>query len=382
MDDWKIGALSDEQLRELVKKELIRDFAGKPKHIDGSSFDLHLSNQGWEVKSTAKLSANETVKQLIRKQNGVEIDLSQTELKKGRIYILKLKEKLSLQEFRGKYGFYGRASGRSSIGRLDVLTRLIVDRCPKYDEVPPNYSGELFLEVVPLSFDVKVKEGIALNQLRIFHGKPDLSVLQSDELGKYAPMLYRKEGDPISADQDLLRVNLQPAPNFLKSQIIAFRAKKYESIERAIDLTLNNHDPKMYFESVGKSEANDVGLKMEEERFYIFRSLERLYLPNDVSVTCVAYSENLGELRIHYAGFAHPNFGRSSKKRDNTDSLGAPLIFEARCHSFPVTIREEEHFARIMYYKMSEPTDTASSYSNQELQLSNYFKNWKENVTD
>ncbi len=99
-----------------------------------------------------------------------------------------------------------------------------------------------------------------------------------------------------------------------------------------------------------------------------------MFLPNDIAVTCVAYSENLGELRIHYAGFAHPNFGRDRKDKE----IGAPLIFEARCHSFDVTIRDREHFAKIEYYKMSQATDYQSSktYSNQELQLSTYFREW------
>jgi deoxycytidine triphosphate deaminase len=100
-----------------------------------------------------------------------------------------------------------------------------------------------------------------------------------------------------------------------------------------------------------------------------------MHLPNDVAVTCIAYSENLGELRIHYAGFAHPNFGHHGL--DKLDKkIGAPLIFEARCHSFKVKIRHKEQFARIEYYKMSEFTEATSKYSNQELKLSAIFADW------
>jgi dCTP deaminase len=387
MNDWELGVLSDEQLAELVKNGMISDFSGKSNNdlfedIGGSSLDLHLSNQAWEVDSTAKLSVNETVEQLIRNQNGQEIGLSETVLQKDHIYIVRLKEKVALHRFPRKYGLYGRASGRSSIGRLDVLTRLIVDRCPKYDEVPPAYHGDLFLEVVPLSFDIKVDEDVPLNQLRLFLGKPHLSELRSDELVQTAPMLYLRESEVPGSNNDLLRVDLQPAPNFQRAKIIAFRAKEYETIGKPVDITLGekSHDANIYFESVVETKENAVGLKMQKERFYIFRSLERMFLPNDVSVTCLAYSENLGELRIHYAGFAHPNFGRPPG--DAMVSLGAPLIFEARCHSFDVTIRKEEHFARIVYYKMSKPTDTPSSYSDQELQLSNYFRPWIEDVAN
>ena len=113
---------------------------------------------------------------------------------------------------------------------------------------------------------------------------------------------------------------------------------------------------------------------MNKENFYILRSYERMLLPNDIAVSCIAYTENLGELRIHYQGFAHSNFGHHNEK---DKKIGTPLIFEARCHSFDVKIRNKEQFARIEYYKMSKPTNTPSGYLTQELELSKIFKKWK-----
>lgn len=337
-----------------------------------------MTNEAWKLNATAKLTQNQTVSDLIKQQKGELIDLSSTQLQRNGIYIIKLRERLEFNKFKGRYGLHGSASGRSTIGRLDVLTRLIVDYFPKYDEVPPDYRGDLYLEVVPLSFHLIAKEGIALNQLRIFHGKPELSALTPSELANAAPMTYLQEGHPTTSDHGLLRVSLGPAPNFPKSKVVAFKAK--EKVEAPVDLTRTpkSHDAKIYFEP---EFHNEIGLQMLRERFYILRSVERMFLPNDIAVTCVAYTENLGELRIHYAGFAHPNFGRPPLGKEATNT-GAPLIFEARCHSFSVTIREQEHFARIQYYKMSEPTDKPSSYSSQELTLSSYFQDWKEDGTN
>lgn len=375
----KIGVLNDIQLTEIIKNEYIRNFELKEKNdcgyhdIDGSSLELHLSSIGWKVKSTAKVNINQTVEELINHQLDKEIDVNNDILYQNQIYIIKIKEKISFDKFNGRFGLYGRVSGKSSIGRLDILTRLIIDYYPKYDEIPPNYNGNLYIEIIPLSFNIKLKEGLSLNQLRIFIGKPELSRLNDINISQSAPMLYLDNGIPILSEQEILRLNLEPDLNIdiEKHKPIAFCAKSNKDNNLTIDLSHKNHKPVDYWDIIDSN--NDQELKMTHGSFYILRSLERMFLPNDVAVTCVAYSENLGELRIHYAGFAHPNFGRF--RDDNL--IGAPLIFEARCHSFDVTIKNEERFAKIEYYNMSLPTNLRSGYSDQELKLSNYFEDWQ-----
>ena len=79
---------------------------------------------------------------------------------------------------------------------------------------------------------------------------------------------------------------------------------------------------------------------------------------------------------IHYAGFAHPWFGMA---RDDKKTV-TPLIFEVRAHNFPIILRHEEVFASIRFYKMaraipvSERKNEKNGYSEQELKLSNYFR--------
>jgi dCTP deaminase len=328
------------------------------------------------VSSTSKLPQDYTVEKLIKERNGREFSISKETLKKEHIYIIRLEEELAFDKFPGRNGLYGFASGRSSIGRLDVLTRLIVNKSARYDLVPAAYRGPLFLEVVPLSFEIILDKNISLNQLRVFHGRPSLSEFSHEELYDCAPMLYGNDGLPLVADPELLCVNLKPDPQRKKGKIIAFKAISKES-PMVIDITMGkgSHNPRDYFEAVGQDKEEE-SLLMERNKFYILRSTERMFLPNDVAVMGVAYTENLGELRIHYAGFAHPNFGRPSKY-DKSRPIGAPLIFETRCHSFKVTLHKQEHFAKIIYYKMSEATNTPSGYSDQELTLSNIFKEWE-----
>jgi dCTP deaminase len=382
MNNWCIGVLNDKQLRKIVEEKFIFNFKlkrekkGRIQGIDGSSLDLHLSDQAWEVSSTSKLPQDYTVEKLIKERNGREFSISKETLKKEHIYIIRIEEELAFDKFPGRNGLYGFASGRSSIGRLDVLTRLIVNKSARYDLVPAAYRGPLFLEVVPLSFEIILDKNISLNQLRVFHGKPSLSEFNRKELYDCSPMLYDNDGLPLVADPELLCVNLKPDPQKKKEKIIAFKAITKES-PKIIDITKGkrSHNPRDYFEAVRQDKEKE-SLLMERNKFYILRSTERMFLPNDVAVMGVAYTENLGELRIHYAGFAHPNFGRPSKY-DKFKPIGAPLIFETRCHSFKVTLHKQEHFAKIIYYKMSEATNTPSGYSDQELTLSNIFKEWE-----
>ncbi|MGD1045768.1 MAG: 2'-deoxycytidine 5'-triphosphate deaminase [Bacteroidota bacterium] len=369
IENAPLGVLNEEQMLQLKGKIVLNLNA---KSIDGSAFDLHLSNEAWEIDTTAKLAEGETVKDLLKNYNARPKDLSKP-LDKKKVCIIKLKESLDFRMFENSTGLYGRASGKSSIGRLDILTRLLVDYSPKYDEVPPAHKGDLYLEVIPISFPIKLCEGFSMHQLRLFKGDPELSVIPSQELNNSSPMLYKNE-NPVEPRNGILRVNLEPDKSS-DDNICAFIAK---DLDKELDLTLPfndakyKYDPKEYWESI-HIEKKNLGLLMQMDRFYILRSVERLFLPNNVAVACVAYTENLGELRIHYAGFAHPNFGRRRKDK----LLGAPLIFEARCHNFQVRIRDKEQFAKIEFYRMSKPSKRTSPYSDQELKLSNYFSKWE-----
>ena len=48
------------------------------------------------------------------------------------------------------------------------MVRGIVDDVGLYDTVPPGAKGELWLEVSPRSFNVRVREGTSLTQLMVF----------------------------------------------------------------------------------------------------------------------------------------------------------------------------------------------------------------------
>ena len=117
-------------------------------------------------------------------------------------------------------------------------------------------------------------------------------------------------------------------------------------------------------------------LYIESDNFYILRSKEKICVPGGVAIYCRASDETIGEMRIHYAGFVHPHFGRLRED----GSKGTPLIFEVRGHQLQVSLADNEKMANLIFYRMSEDAPNPSAdelekekhggYGNQNLKLS------------
>ncbi|MGB8656503.1 MAG: 2'-deoxycytidine 5'-triphosphate deaminase [Candidatus Zixiibacteriota bacterium] len=364
--EFRPGVLNQEQVLNL-DGAVIHNL--KNEAVDLSAFDLHISQQGWEMKGSIKASQNTNIDKIIREFS--EHALSNGGpwiLKTGKTYIFALREYLTLPN---NSKLFGQATGKSSIGRLDVLTRLMVNNCPSFDTIKDDgYKGSLYLEVTPITFPIQVQEGNALCQLRLFRGLPEWSEIKEEELQLFGPMILKEDGEPKIVDVKELTVNLMPD----EKGISVFGTKEKKEIEEkniVVDLTKGTefHNPKEFWEDIKLKK--DFTLEITPERFYILRSKERFKLPLNVAVSCQAVSETLGELRIHYAGFVHPGFGFDREK-------GTPIIFEVRGHNVTTFLRDGETLAHFKYYWMSErcKEQKKSGYEEQELKLSRYFKEW------
>ena len=87
------------------------------------------------------------------------------------------------------------ASAKSSIGRLDLLTRIITDRGVEFDRVPAGYNGPLYVEICPRSFSVVARTGQMLNQIIFRSGK---TIMTDDELRACMRDAYRRRRAVIS----------------------------------------------------------------------------------------------------------------------------------------------------------------------------------------
>lgn len=330
------------------------------------AIDLHLSQTGWLMKGSVKPKSDETIDMITGRSafRDKPLDLTkETTLMPRKTYVIPLNESFKLSN--GKLGIHGRATGKSSIGRLDVLTRLMCDRSDEFDTLERDYTGSLSVEVTPITFPIVVKEGVSLNQLRLFRGDPKVSELQDEEIGFYGAM----KDNSLNNNRCDLSLDLTPE-KIGDMDVIAFTTSKpVFGEEEALNLCRSGEfiDPRKYWTPVHPN--GDKYIEIKADHFYILRSKERFTLPLDIGVHCQAITENLGEIRIHYAGFVHPGFGSF-----RGDHLGAPLIFEVRGHTVNAFLRDRDVMARISYYRTTglapKPKD---GYDSQELKLSRYF---------
>ncbi len=380
-DEWIPGVLNESQVQRLRGQGYIR--LADDVEIDGSAFDLSVSGRALEMKKgSVKPSAAAADYGGMVQREGLALPFRPFRglfhLRKKHTYVFQLRE--SIDKRLADAGFHGQATTKSSIGRLDVLTRLIVNGMDSYegftDAGLQRGDGQMYLEVTPITFPIVLRVGTCLSQLRLFYGDPHDVEMRGGQLFRAAfPGCEKSEGS--------LSVDLGNA------QVGGICASAFCASERAPELRIDKGERSLDPHRFWKLKRSEMGrLTIGKDRFYILRSKEKIALPDGVAVYCRASDETIGEMRIHYAGFVHPLFGR-----ERTDgSTGTPLIFEVRGHQVNVTLTDGERMASLIFYRMSEhckgqvssrsrrgggaPVKGAQNYQDQGLQLSKFFKPW------
>jgi dCTP deaminase len=385
-DDWIPGVLSDKQVRTLFDSGKITP--SRNPSIDYSSFDLSISREGYRlVKGSVKPFGINYLHQIEAANlvESLEPDADGTfTLQARQTYLFKVREEIP---FLGGSSIHGQATAKSSVGRVDVLARLIVDGMDCYEAFSPEQlavgNKRMYLEITPMTFPVRVKEGIYISQLRLFYGKPEHAEVSGPELHR---SLLHHDTEEKEADGSL-SVDLSPTSQS-GEQVSAFCAHHDEAVStpaNPIDLWTEEGrplaDPCSSW-TFKRAEDRLQRLQIRKNEFYIMRSKERIALPGGIAVYCRANDETIGEMRIHYAGFVHPFFGRM---RDD-EEIGTPLIFEVRGHDVDVNLRDGEKMARLTFYRMSQDCEKKSNvgntpYQNQTLKLSSFFDKWPEKVS-
>jgi len=338
------------------------------------SLDLRLGSHAYRIQSSF-LPENDTVDTKLNEVKLYKIDLRDGGiLEKGAIYLIPLLEELAFPE-----KFQGRTNPKSSTGRLDMFTRVIVDHGHRFDEIPNGYRGKMYLEVIPRSFPVRVREGLRLNQLRIFQGDPHLSDVQLKNHYKKTPILFGDGGRPVGVEKvkvdNGLFISLDLA-GARKDRIVAYKAKTNSSV---IDMSLNRHyHPMDFWEPITLTQIRNKRLILEPESFYIMMSKEKICIWPHLLAEMVAYEPNSGELRTHYAGFFDPGFGWHGGK--TLKNQGTSAVMEVRPHDVPFMVEDGQTFCRLKFESVIEkPTKVygekiKSNYHSQGLALSKYFK--------
>ncbi|MDE3206963.1 MAG: 2'-deoxycytidine 5'-triphosphate deaminase [Acidobacteriota bacterium] len=338
------------------------------ENVQPASLDLRLGEVAYRMRCSF-LPGNEDVSVRIKELAIDRLDLrgDGVVLETNRPYLIPLKERLALPD-----GVRAKANPKSSTGRLDVFTRVITDHSYRFDEIAPGYHGELFLEVVPLSFAIRVREDLTLNQLRLSVGRSELSDAEILEHHLAAPLLY-VDGAPLAADAITISNGL-----FLSLDLhgdsdghVGYRARENAPL---LDLTRTDPlDPEPFWEPVRREAADRVVLT--EKKFYLLMSEEAACIPPGLASEMTAYDPTSGELRTHYAGFFDPGFGFDSDGR----FFGSKAALEVRAHDVPFMIEHGQKVCKLTFERMLEqPTilygrEPASNYQQQTQALGKHF---------
>jgi dCTP deaminase len=365
------GVLPSQSLRKAIELGIVDagDYKIPPTSIQPASLDLRLGEVAYRVRSSF-LPDTRPVDVKLKEFLVDELDLRRdgTVLETNRPYVVPLIEQLALPpDVRGK------ANPKSSTGRLDVFTRVITDQSFRFDEIRPGYQGKLYLEIVPLSFTVRVKERLALNQLRLSIGRTRLSDDEILALHAEQPILYRG-GRPVPEERMAVSGGLFLGLDLRGDDMgrVGYRAKDFTPpLEMA---RVGHYRWEEYWDPVLREEGDRIVLA--PEHFYLLLSEEAVRIPPEHAAEMTAYDPTSGELRTHYAGFFDPGFGYDPEGR----FLGSRAALEVRAHDVPFAIEHRQRVCRLSFERMIEPPDVlygesiGSAYQGQVDTLSKHFK--------
>jgi len=364
------GLFARQKIRAMVARKLI--LAQRPieaAQYQPASLDLRLGKQAFRVRASFLPGRGRTVMEHLTSLNPEPVALTGegAVLEKGIVYIAPLIERLALLP-----SLSGAANPKSSTGRLDIFTRLIVDGSEAFDDVPLGYEGPLYVEISPRSFSVRVREGSKLNQVRIrsrhsrHKGLVDFALSDEEIRARHAhsPLvdgaLHLREGL-------IMRVGLSGT----EGQIVGYRAVKNGDV---IDVDRPGAYPAQEFWEPLRARL-DRRLILDPEEFYILASREKMQIPSDLAAEMAPIDPAIGEFRVHYAGFFDPGFGQSGDGRP-----GARAVLEVRSRDVPFLLEDGQPVGRLIYEKLADVADelygatTVSNYQGQGLKLSKHFR--------
>ena len=365
-DAHATGLLPAQYLKALIERRDVRALEPiLPDQLQPASIDLRLGSRAYRVRASFLPGRGSSVQDRIDSLAMHAFDLTDTGavLERGCVYIVELMESLTLRSRTSAI-----ANPKSSIGRIDVFTRLITDEATEFDQVRANYHGPLFAEISPRTFSILVRPGDRLNQLRIKRGSPLSSDDSMRRLHERDHLLDAdiaageiRRGIPVSVD----------LTGTGEGELIGYRARQHADL---IDLRrLGHYEVDDFWYPLRAT--RDRTLLLDPDEFYILASKEQVRVPPDHAAEMRAYDVGMGEFRVHYAGFFDPGFGHSEM-----DAEGTRAVLEVRSHEVPFVLADGQRVVKLIYERLVARPDRlygseiGSSYQHQGLKLSKHFK--------
>ncbi|MCB9830959.1 MAG: 2'-deoxycytidine 5'-triphosphate deaminase [Planctomycetes bacterium] len=339
------GALTTALIRELVARGHVLSTAGiADRQYQPASLDLTLAEEGYKLPGSILPLRNEKVRDVIADFRARPLDLGQPcYLDRGGVYLIRLNEALDLPPGIGAY-----TNNKSSTGRIDLQTRTLSDGNPRYEKHSRGYRGELWIEVIPKSFDVRVRAGVSLNQAIFYGQRAILGDAELEGLMAKTPLLFDKEGRAIGPGEAVVDQGLLMAID-LDQEVVGYVAKKSpDPIILDVD---EKADPRDFFDPIER--PRHQRLLLMKEHFYILSTLEYVRVPTEYAVEMLPFETTAGEFRAHYAGFFDPGFGwgRSGEVK------GTPAVLEVRPYDDDLVLRHGQPICKMAYERLCGSTD-------------------------
>ncbi len=330
--------------------------------IQPASLDLRLGTRAWRVRASFLPGPGHTVAEKLERLKLHEIDLTAgAVLETGCVYVVPVLESLALPP-----GVSASMNPKSSTGRLDIFTRVMVDHAREFDKAPAGYHGPAYLEISPRTFPIIVRAGSRLSQLRLRVGQPQLTTAELEALN--ADQRLVEGGNPqISGGGVALSIDLSGD----RDGRVGFRAKRHTGVidvdRKGVLDVLDFWEP---IDGRGRRE-----LVLDPDEFYILVSDETVHVPPDYAAEMTPFDPLVGEFRVHYAGFFDPGFGHSG-----SGGRGSRAVLEVRSHEVPFILDHGQIVGRLVYERMRSRPRTlygqgiGSNYQAQGLKLSKHFR--------
>ncbi len=357
------GILSDAGIEKLhADKSIIADIAFDDDQVQPASLDLRLGKKAYRVRASFLPGKGQSVEKKLERFKLHELDLTEGAiLETGCVYLVPLIESLALPS-----DIEASANPKSSTGRLDIFTRVIVDETQSFDQIPAGYKGTLYLEVSPMTFPIVVRTGSRLSQIRFRKGRSVLNDTELLALHNTETLVARSE--PVIRSGGIgMSIDLKGDENGL----VGYRGKRHTGL---VDVDKKaQHAVVDFWEPIYNHGTQDIVLDPDE--FYILVSNEAVHVPPLYAAEMVPYDTLVGEFRVHYAGFFDPGFGHA-----HAGGAGSRAVLEVRSHDVPFILEHDQIVGSLVYEHMLEKpaqlygTDLGSNYQAQGLKLSKHFK--------
>jgi len=155
-----------------------------------------------------------------------------------------------------------------------------------------------------------------------------------------------------------------------EDNLVGWRAKRHTD---KIDIRrVGFYDPFDFWEPIYSH--REASLILDPDAFYILATREPVRVPPQYAAEMVAYDTNVGEFRVHYAGFFDPGFGWGEGVEDSR------AVLEVRSHEVPFVLEHGQTIGWLRYEHMAGAPDRIygrgmkSNYQGQQLALAKQFR--------